>query len=126
MSPPISVNLMAYLPMKGICEDEFHKNAHGVLSPLYGRRYSLVLYPNKGALLQLRLKKAGSKVWQSKKQRNAFTEQFTKARGGSSALCLCSCCHSDCLSFHSSLTSSYIVASQASSSSGMSLTRNSH
>ena len=56
---------MPYLPMQGICEDEFHRNEHGVQSPLYGRRYSLVLYPNKGALIAFRLKKAGCKVWHS-------------------------------------------------------------
>ena len=89
---------MPYLPMQGICEDEFHRNEHGVQSPLYGRRYSLVLYPNKGALLAFRLKKAGCKVWHSTQRRSVLVKQFTAARGVSSALCLCSSCHSDFVS----------------------------
>ena len=65
----------------GVLEDEFHINRHGVLSTKYGKRFSMVLYPNRKSCLSARFKERGCRVWTTVAQREKQAEKFIKARG---------------------------------------------
>ena len=65
----------------GLSTGLFHKHEHAVMSPMWGKRYSIVIYCKQEVLVATHLKSIGAVFHATAKQRANIANKFEKIRG---------------------------------------------